>query len=153
MRLSIVTTLYRSAPFIREFYRRVSAAASTVTGEYEIIFVNDGSPDESLELATQIVDKDSRVRVVDLSRNFGHHRAIMTGLGYARGDRVLVIDCDLEEEPEHLEQFWREMEAGDADVIYGVQSDRKGRWLERVSGRVFSGFSTRSPTTPCRQIS
>jgi len=137
MRLSIVTTLYRSAPFVREFYRRISAAAAAVTGDYEILFVNDGSPDESLDLATEIVAADAHVRVVDLSRNFGHHRAIMTGLGYAQGDRVLLIDCDLEEEPELLERFWREMDAGDADVIYGVQNDRKGRWLERVSGQVF----------------
>ena len=86
MYLSIVTTLYRSAPYLEEFYTRVSNVARNITDDYEIIFVNDGSDDNSLEVAVEIHQHDSKVKVVDLSRNFGHHKAIMAGLGHANGE-------------------------------------------------------------------
>lgn len=138
MKLSIVTTLYQSAPYVEEFYQRATAVAHQLTGDdYEIIMVNDGSPDNSLELAVALFNKDQHVRVVDLSRNFGHHKAIMTGLAYARGDRVFLIDSDLEEEPEWLLPFASKMENEGCDVVYGVQEKRKGGWAERWSGQVF----------------
>lgn len=78
MKLSIVATLYKSAPYIAEFHKRVCAAAETLAGEdYEIILVNDGSPNNSLDLAVQLAALDPRVVVIDLSRNFGHHKAIV----------------------------------------------------------------------------
>ena len=95
MDLSIVTTMYRSAPFLREFYARISATAQRTSKDYEIILVNDGSPDNSLEIAVSIHQADERIRIIDLSRNFGHHKAIMTGLARAKGERVFLIDCDL----------------------------------------------------------
>jgi len=137
MKLSIVTTMYFSAPYLAEFYARISAAAKKLTEDYEIIFVNDGSPDNSLEIAVSFFERDERVKVIDLSRNFGHHKAIMTGLAYAEGERTFLIDSDLEEEPELLEQFVKEMETAQADVVYGVQARRKGDWFERLSGDFF----------------
>ena len=83
MKLSIVTTLYQSAPYIDEFYRRATEAAKTLSDEYEIVIVNDGSPDESLARAVRLAELDSHVIVIDLSRNFGHHKAMMTGLSHA----------------------------------------------------------------------
>src|SRR5947207_12428268 len=97
--------MYRSAPYLREFYQRVSAAAAQLTTDFEILFVNDGSPDESLDIALQLVDADPRVHVVDLSRNFGHHKAMMTGLAHSRGQLVFLIDSDLEEDPALLLDF------------------------------------------------
>jgi len=84
MKLSIVTTLYYSAPYINEFYNRICNVADAITEDYEIIFVNDGSPDNAVEVAIALTKKDDRVRVVDLSRNFGHHKAMLTGLMYAQ---------------------------------------------------------------------
>src|SRR5215813_2341453 len=127
MRLSIVTTMYCSAAYINEFYARVSAVASQITPEYELIFVDDGSPDESLQIALALYASDPRVRVVELSRNFGHHRAIVTGLENARGDIVFLLDSDLEEAPELLLTFFSQMQATNADVVYGVQQKRRGR--------------------------
>ena len=75
MKLSIVTTIYYSAPYILEFYKRMSAAANKITEEYEIIFVNDGSPDNSLQLVLDLYNEDLKVKVIDLSRNFGQHKA------------------------------------------------------------------------------
>jgi putative glycosyltransferase len=137
MYLSIVATLYCSAPYLEEFYARVCAVAEAVTSSFEIIFVNDGSPDNSLEIALSLYQLDKRIRVVDLSRNFGHHKAMMTGLAHARGELVFLIDSDLEEEPELLEKFHQELQSSGSDVVYGVQQQRKGALFERVSGALF----------------
>jgi putative glycosyltransferase len=81
--------------------------------------------------------EDSRIVVVDLARNFGHHKAMMTGLIYARGDLVFLIDSDLDEEPELLARFHERLKVGDCDVVYGVQERRRGGWLERVAGTLY----------------
>ncbi|MHC8412218.1 glycosyltransferase family 2 protein [Pseudomonas sp. Hz4] len=138
MKISIVATLYQSAPYISEFYQRASAAARQLVDEdYEIVLVNDGSPDISLDLAVQLTESDCHVVVIDLSRNFGHHKAMMTGLAHAKGERVLLIDSDLEEDPECLIAFAEEMQSQRCDVVYGVQVRRKGNWFERWSGQWF----------------
>ncbi len=138
MKLSIVTTMYCSAPYINEFYTRICAAAEKITSDYEIIFVNDGSPDDALDIAVSLYEKDPKVRVIDLSRNFGHHKAIMTGLMHAKKELVFLIDCDLEEEPELLERFYVEQSKNDdVDVVYGVQKARKGGFFEKISGNIY----------------
>lgn len=138
MKLSIVATLYQSAPYISEFYDRASESARKLVGDnYEIIFVNDGSPDSSLDLTIDLTERDYHVVVVDLSRNFGHHKAMMTGLAHAKGDSIFLIDSDLEEEPEWLLSFSRKIEGESCDVVYGIQQQRKGNWLERWSGQWF----------------
>ncbi|MDB5988716.1 MAG: hypothetical protein JWQ10_119 [Herbaspirillum sp.] len=138
MKLSVVATLYQSASHIAEFYQRASAVASEFAGsEYEIILVNDGSTDDSLALAVHLTERDSHVVVVDLSRNFGHHKAMMTGLAQAKGQNIFLIDSDLEEEPEWLFNFAEQMEHDRSDVVYGVQEKRKGGLFERWSGYWF----------------
>lgn len=137
MKLSIVTTLYRSAASIEEFYRRTIKAAEQVAGDIELVMVNDGSPDNSLDLALELQKRDARVIVVDLSRNFGHHKALMTGLAHATGDLVFLIDSDLEEQPEDLALFHTRMAVGDSDVVYGVQKARRGSLFERLTGGLF----------------
>lgn len=146
MKLSIVATLYYSAPYLQEFYARSCAAALKITPSFEIVLVNDGSPDNSLAIALAIAETDPRVRIVDLSRNFGHHKAMMTGLIHTRGKLVFLIDSDLEEEPEFLTSFHEKLQGSGADVVYGVQQKRKGKAFERISGSlfftVFNLFST-----------
>lgn len=138
MKLSIVATLYQSAPYIAEFYRRASAAAEQLVGDdYEIVLVNDGSPDDSLERAIALTKSDAHVVLVDLSRNFGHHKAMRAGLEQARGDLIFLIDSDLEEEPEWLISFFQQINDEKADVVYGVQGTRKGGWFERWSGAAY----------------
>ncbi len=138
MKLSIVATLYQSAPYITEFYQRASAAARQLVGDdYEILLVNDCSLDNSLSQAVQFTESDSHVVVIDLSRNFGHHKAMMTGLAHAKGECILLIDSDLEEDPECLITFTEQMRKEHCDVVYGVQERRKGGWFERWSGQWF----------------
>ena len=141
MKLSIVTTLYQSSAYVDEFYQRVSAVAQQLTDDdYEIIFVNDGSPDNSLDRVVAFTEADSHVVVIDLSRNFGHHKAMMTGLAYVQGKEVFLIDSDLEEEPEWLFSFSEQLLNQQCDVVYGVQEQRKGGVIEQWSGRWFYGF-------------
>lgn len=138
MKLSIVATLYQSAPYIAEFHQRATAVARRFAwDDYEIVLVNDGSPDNSLELAVQLTEADGHVVLVDLSRNFGHHKAMMTGLAASEGDHVFLIDSDLEEEPEWLLPFEEQMRQEASDVVYGVQARRKGGLFERITGWFF----------------
>ena len=135
MKLSVVTTLYQSAPYIEEFVRRVSVEAKKITNDYEIVMVDDGSPDNSLITALDIQKSDPHLHIIELSRNFGHHKAMMTGLEYARGELVFLIDVDLEESPELLTRFHDEINKGDWDVVYGLQKERKGGLIKKVGGR------------------
>jgi putative glycosyltransferase len=138
MKLSVVATLYQSEAHITEFHQRAGAAARQLVGEdYEIVLVNDGSPDESLALAVQLAENDAHTVVVDLSRNFGHHKAMMAGLEYASGEKIFLIDSDLEEEPEWMIEFDQQLEREVCDVVYGVQGQRKGGWFEKWSGAFF----------------
>lgn len=142
MRVSVLTTLYRSAAGLEEFHQRVSAAVSQITDDYELVFVDDGSPDDSLEAAKRILHSEHRIRIVELSRNYGHHRAIMEGLRHVEGDLVFLIDCDLEEPPELFLELVRKMQSAPRqgeppDVVYAVQQARKGRVFERFSGWLF----------------
>ena len=137
MKLSIVTTLYKSAPYIHEFCKRALSSALKVSEDTEIIFVNDGSPDNSLEIVLDLQKYNSQIVVIDLSRNFGHHKAVMTGLKYSSGDYVFLIDVDLEENPELLIEYFGVLENNkDADVVHGMLMRRKGGWFERLSGNL-----------------
>src|SRR5436190_18730403 len=136
MKLSIVTTMFKSETTIAEFVRRASAAAAQITDSFEIVVVDDGSPDRSLAIATGLVATDQRLKIVELSRNFGHHKALMTGLRHASGDFCLLIDSDLEEPPETLAVLWDKLGKDDLDVVYGYQEKRNGDLLHRLAGRI-----------------
>jgi putative glycosyltransferase len=136
MKLSIVTTLYKSGAYVEEFHRRASEAAQHITDDYEIVMVDDGSPDNSLDIACAIARTDSRVRVVELSRNFGHHKAMMTGLDHSRGELCFLIDSDLEEDPALLGKFFEIMQARDFDVVFGYEESRKGGIVKRKGGEI-----------------
>jgi putative glycosyltransferase len=135
--LSIVTSLYKSRRYVHDFYLQACRAADNLNLSVEIIFVNDGSPDDSLDLAIEIHRRDPRVKVIDLSRNFGHHRALMTGFAYSSGKLIYVTDADLEEPMDFLGVCYDRMGKGDCDVVYGYQVQRKGQFFERFTGRLF----------------
>lgn len=136
--ISIVTTMYRSAGFLPQFIAQCRAILdSRGIAQYEIIFVNDGSPDDSKVRVMDERSHDHRIKLVDLSRNFGHHRAAIAGLAHATGALVFLIDCDLEVSPDELGKLLDVMHESAADVVYGVQEQRKGGAIERIGGQVF----------------
>jgi len=139
--LSIVTTLYRSERFLEKFVSQCESAMTEIAcDDYEIVFVNDGSPDNSLAKVLQLKESHKNIVAVDLSRNFGHHYAIMAGLNCASGDLVFLIDCDLEVPPTHIPQFYSKFKDEQCDVVYGIQETRKGSFIERSVGGLFYSF-------------
>jgi len=139
MKISVVTTLYRSKRFLEQFLYEMQKALEDINcSNYELIFVNDGSPDDSLNYLLQRKADTPGIKIIDLSRNFGHHYAIQTGLKHAGGDYVFLIDNDLETPPSVLVTFYHEITADNTiDVVYGYQEARKGNFIENKLGSLF----------------
>jgi polyisoprenyl-phosphate glycosyltransferase len=136
--LSVVVPVYGSAPILLETHRRLTEALSPLDGlDYEIVYVNDGSPDGAGEILRGIVARDRRARLIWLSRNFGHQAAITAGLDHAAGDAVVIIDDDLQDPPEVIGQMvdlWRQGN----QVVYGTRAVRRGdSTFKRASAKVF----------------
>ena len=144
--ISIVATMYLSRQFLEEFLNSCGQALNELNcTAFEIILVNDGSPDDSLAYAITAKLHLPQLVVVDLSRNFGHHAAMQAGLATARGNYVFLIDCDLEVSPLVLVELHRKLLSSCSDMVYGYQEARKGGWLEKYSGRLFyKGFNALS---------
>lgn len=143
LEISIVSTLYRSRPFLESFLTEcLQAVAEIKCSRFEILLVNDGSPDDSLAYALERRTDIPQLVVMDLSRNFGHHHAIQAGLQHARGGLIFLIDCDLEVSPLVLVEFHRKLCELGCDVVFGYQEARKGGRFEQVSGNLFwKGFN------------
>lgn len=146
--ISLVATMYRSRPFLERFLAEcLQALASIGCVDFEILLVNDGSPDDSLAYARSRQADLSQLVVVDLSRNFGHHNAMQAGLVQSRGQTVWLIDCDLEVPPAALAEMHKKLESSGADMVFGYQDARKGSWFEQWSGGLFwRGFNCLSET-------
>lgn len=126
--VSVVVPVYNEEDIVSEFHSRMNGVGETLDGQgldLELIFVDDGSHDQSLERLLGVADTDPRVRVVKLARNFGHQLAITAGIDEARGDCVVVIDADLQDPPEVIPRMVAEWQQG-RDVVYGVRSRREG---------------------------
>ncbi|MDI5887371.1 glycosyltransferase family 2 protein [Flavobacterium yafengii] len=139
MKISVVTTLYKSKFFLDEFIAGIQIALKQIKClDYELVFVNDGSPDDSLQHLLERKKEIPQIKVLDLSRNFGHHYAIQVGLEYASGDYVFLIDNDLETPPSVLIDFYKEITNDRSlDVVYGYQEIRKGNFVEKCTGSIF----------------
>jgi glycosyltransferase involved in cell wall biosynthesis len=134
--LSVVIPVYNEVENIPILYERLIGVLDGAKLDFEIVFVDDGSTDDSIKCLNKIGTSDKRVIVVELARNFGHQVAITAGLDHARGRAVAVMDADLQDPPEALPQFiakWREGH----DVVYAIRECRKEGWLKRTSYRVF----------------
>lgn len=134
--LSAVIPVYNEHENLPTLYERLSSVLDGVGLSYEIVFVDDGSRDGSLELLHELARADRRVAVVELARNFGHQVAISAGLDHARGDGVIVMDADLQDPPEVLPRFIAAWQAGH-DVVYAVRAQRKEGWLMRAAYAAF----------------
>jgi dolichol-phosphate mannosyltransferase len=130
VRLSVVVPCYREEGGLFELHRRVTeVAVGTVGQSYELVLVNDGSPDGTWPAMCALSEKDPRVVAVNLSRNHGHQLALSAGLSLARGERILMLDADLQDPPELLPEMMRLMDEGGADVVYGQRIRRLGESL------------------------
>lgn len=134
--LSVVVPLYNEAAVLDELVQRVTAALRPLGTRFEVILVNDGSRDGSADLADTLAGRYPEVAVVHLSRNFGHQAAVQAGLCHARGDAVIVMDADLQDDPAALPGFIADWEQG-WDVVYAIRAERKEGPLKRL---LFSAF-------------
>jgi putative glycosyltransferase len=138
MKLSIVTTVYKSEHFLKGFVTQsLEAVEKAEIDDFELVFVIDGITDQSIALLLNEKENTPQIKIVELTRNFGHHFAITAGLEQASGEWVFLIDCDLEVSPLVLVDFLNKQKEADADVVYGIQKVRKGSALERVLGGFF----------------
>ncbi len=147
-RLSIVAPCFNEQAVLEMFFARIQAVLEGLGVDYEIICVNDGSRDATLAVLIAAQQRDSRIKVIDLSRNFGKETALSAGLDAATGDMVVPIDVDLQDPPELIADFLAEWEKG-ADVAYGVRVDRSAdSTAKRLSAQGFYRFFNRVSDVP-----
>ncbi len=135
--ISVVVPLYNEELVIHEMYQRLTGVMSDCSDNYEIIMVNDGSRDQTLPMAKEICKRDSRVKLLSFSRNFGHQIAITAGMDHASGEAVVVIDADLQDPPEVIPEMMKKWKEG-FDVVYGVRAERQGEsWFKLFTAKAF----------------
>lgn len=134
---SIVSPVYRAENLIVELVRRIQASMATLTDNYEIILVDDRGPDNSWDRIAEQAALDPRVRGVRLSRNFGQHKAITAGLEQARGEWIVVMDCDLQDQPEEIPALYRYAIAEKYDLVFARRVERQDSWLKRAGSQAF----------------
>ena len=139
MKLSVVSPIYKGEKMLHHLVERCEAAVSTLTDDYELILVNDCSPDNSWEVLREICAKDKHVKAIDHSRNFGQHPAISTGLKYVTGDWIVVMDCDLQDRPEDIPALYAKTQEG-WDVVFARRGERHDGFFKQLGGKIFHMF-------------
>lgn len=131
--LSIIVPVYNEQEVIAQCHQRLSAVADTLTINTEIIYINDGSNDNTLQLLNELQQHDSRIAIIELSRNFGKEVTMTAGFDYAQGDAVIIIDADLQDPPELIPEMVAEWQRG-YDMVYMKRASRKGEsWLKKIT--------------------
>lgn len=134
--ISVVVPVYGCAACVGELVSRVRDSLKPVTSRFEIVLVNDASPDDSWNAIRALCRKDKRVKGVSLSRNFGQHHAITAGLDLCRGEWVVVMDCDLQDRPEEIPNLYKKAKQG-YDIVLARRSSRKDGWIKKTASRAF----------------
>ena len=144
--LSIIVPIYNEEAVIPELYKRITGVMDEIGASWELVCINDGSRDRSVEMLLELRRADPRIKLVDFSRNFGHQIAITAGLDYAEGDAAVIIDADLQDPPEVIAEMlarWRE----GYEVVYAVRADRQGESFSSCGQPTLSTVCcARSPT-------
>ncbi len=136
MRLSIVSPVYRAEHILEELVDRIEQAVLKITNDFEVILVEDAGPDNSWLKIEEIAAKKPFVKGIKLSRNFGQHYAISAGIDHCNGDWVVVMDCDLQDQPEEIHKMLNEAQKG-FDIVYGRRHQRKDNFLKKLSSKLF----------------
>ena len=134
--LSIISPVYRAQGLIRELVDRITKAVNSITPDFEIILVEDGSPDNSWLEINQIAKTNPKVKGFKLSRNFGQHYAITAGLDQAKGEWIVVMDCDLQDQPEEIPNLYRKALEG-YDAVLARRANRQDGFFKKLSSKIF----------------
>jgi dolichol-phosphate mannosyltransferase len=137
MELSVIIPVYNEEKNMVLLHQRLTEVVRKITGDYELLFVNDGSGDQTLELVKNISRQDPHIRYINFSRNFGHQIAVTAGLDHCSGDTIVIIDADLQDPPEMIAEMYAKMKEG-YDVVYAKRKSRKGETLmKKLTAKVF----------------
>lgn len=134
--ISIVSPVYKGEEMVSDLIDRIEKSVSKITDSFEIVLVNDASPDHSWDAIMENCKKDYRVKGINLSRNFGQYYAISAGLSFAKGQWVVVMDCDLQDRPEEIPNLYKKAMEG-YDIVYARRQRRKDSFLKRLSSTLF----------------
>jgi dolichol-phosphate mannosyltransferase len=134
--ISVVSPVYGCSTSIHELYIRLRETLEKISPQFEIILVNDASPDDVWTHISAIARKDQRVKGINLSRNFGQHNAISAGLDYCTGEWVVVLDCDLQDQPEEILKLYEKASEG-FDIVLGRRQIRYDNYFKKLRSRVF----------------
>jgi glycosyltransferase involved in cell wall biosynthesis len=134
--ISVVVPAFNEGAGIAQLYNRVAAAAASWGENYELIIVDDGSGDDTLKVCKALARSDAQLKILSLSRNFGHQAALSAGLAYSSGDWIAVLDADLQDPPEQLKRFIDQCKEG-FDVVYAIRTNRKEGFFKRAAYFVY----------------
>ncbi len=135
--LSIIIPVFNDSKVLQELYRRLKPVVIEITKEYEIIFVDDGSSDDSFLILEELKDKDENIRIVKLVKNFGQSNAITAGLEYSKGDIIVIMDSDLQDRPEDIPQLLNTLEENDVQMAVAKWVSRKGSVIKKIISNTF----------------
>jgi dolichol-phosphate mannosyltransferase len=135
--ISVVAPAYRCGSCLKELHRRLCLTLEQLTPDFEVIFVNDASPDDDWQVISELAAADTRVKGINLSRNFGQHYAISAGIDHARGEWVVVMDADLQDQPEEIARLFAKAREG-YDVVFATRGNRRDPFLKKLYSRVFT---------------
>lgn len=134
--LSVVIPVYRAEDCVRELYRRLKKTLASITPRHEIIMVEDCGGDRSWDILRELAAKDRRLKIIQLTRNFGQHYAITAGVDHCDGDWVVVMDCDLQDQPEEIPKLYQKALEGH-EVVLARRADRQDAFLKKLTSRIF----------------
>lgn len=134
--ISVVIPVYRCCKSLNNLYERLNKTLSMITDNFEIIMINDSSPDNAWESIKELAKKNDRVKGINLSRNFGQHKAITAGLDHAKGDWIVVMDCDLQDQPEEIIKLYNKAQEG-YNIVFGRRAERKDSFFKKLGSKIF----------------
>ncbi|KAA9129740.1 glycosyltransferase family 2 protein [Marinihelvus fidelis] len=137
--ISVVTPVYGRSLDLVTLYERIRTSLSSITEDFEIVMVNDASPDNAWEVIQKLSGRDRRVKGVNLSKNFGQHEAITAGIELSRGEWVVVMDCDLQDPPEDIPKLYNKALNG-FDIVFGKRKERNDSATKKTLSRLFFLF-------------
>lgn len=134
--ISVVIPVYGCFKSLNKLYSRLTDTLSVITEDFEIIMINDASPDDSWNIIVDLSKKDNRVKGINLSRNFGQHYAITAGLEHSNGDWIVVMDCDLQDQPEEIVKLYNKAQEG-FDIVFGQRANREDGFFKKLGSKTF----------------
>lgn len=135
--ISVIIPVYGCADSLPILYAKLITVLNEIVSSFEIILVNDSSPDDAWKVILDLASQDKRVKGVNLSRNFSQHRAIVAGMDIANGNWTVVMDCDLQDRPEEIEKLYNEAIKGH-NIVFGLRKNRKDSWFKHIGSKSFT---------------